>query len=108
MIIMIGIMVLIIPGIVFACKLAFVPYLVVDKQMDAVSAVKESWRMTRGHAFSIFLIGFLAIFISLAGLIAFVVGIIIAIIWVRLATAALYHAVCIEQEKRNPQVAPVD
>ena len=106
MIIMIGLMVLIIPGIVFACKLAFVPYLVVDKKMDAVSAVKESWRMTRGHAFSVFLIGFLAIFIGLAGLITFGVGIIIAIIWIRLAMATLYYAVCIEEDKRNPQSVP--
>ena len=39
-IIIIGFMLIIIPGIIFGCKLAVVPYLVVDKKMDAVSAIK--------------------------------------------------------------------
>ena len=89
----IGFMLFFIPGIVFACKLAFVPYLVVDKKMDAISAVKESWRLTNGHSFTVFLIGFIAIFIGLVGLLCFVVGVIVSIIWIKLAFASLYVAV---------------
>lgn len=92
-IIVIGCFLLIIPGIIFACKLAFVPYLIVEHKLDAIEAIKKSWDMTTGHAFTIFLIGFTAIFIALAGLIAFVVGIFLAIIWIRLAMAALYYSV---------------
>ena len=92
-IIIIGLFLLIIPGIIFACKLAFVPYLIVEEKLDAIAAIQKSWYMTRGHAFTIFLIGFLAIFIALAGLVALIVGIFIAIIWIRLAMAALYHSV---------------
>ena len=44
-----GFILLIIPGIVFAIKLVFVPYLVMDRKMNAISAVKESWKMTGGH-----------------------------------------------------------
>ena len=93
-IIVFGFILFIVPGIVFACKLAFVPYLIVDRKLDAVEAVKKSWRMTTGHAFNIFLIGFLAIFIAIAGLICFFVGIIVAAIWIELAFASMYHAVC--------------
>ena len=50
-----GFFLLIIPGIIFACKLAFVPYLVMDKKLDPVEAVKTSWLMTKGHAWTIFL-----------------------------------------------------
>jgi len=92
-IIIIGLALLIVPGIIFACKLAFVPYLVVDRKMETIEAVKESWRMTGGYAWKVFLIGLLAIPISIAGLICFGVGIIFAIIWIRLAFASLYHAV---------------
>lgn len=100
-IIIIGIILLIIPGIIFACKLAFVPYLVVDRKMEAIEAVKESWRMTSGHALSVFLIGLLAILIVLAGLICLIVGIIPAIIWIELAFASLYHAVSTQKIKQQ-------
>lgn len=56
-----GFVLLIIPGIIFACKLAFVPYLVLDKKLDAVEAVKTSWEMTNGHSITVFLMGLLAI-----------------------------------------------
>ena len=93
-----GIVLLIIPGIVFACKLCFVPYLIVDKKMEAVDAVKESWKMTGGYSFTIFLIGFLVIFVAILGLIFFGVGIIISIIWIRLAFASVYAKVSGDME----------
>lgn len=88
----IGIFLLVIPGIIFACKLAFVKYLVMEKKMDPVEAVKESWRMTTGHVWNIFLIGFLAIPIVIAGLICFGVGVIPAVMWIRSAFASMYFA----------------
>jgi len=63
--------------------------------MEAIEAVKESWRMTGGYAWKVFLIGLLAIPISIAGLICFGVGIIFALMWIRLAFASLYHAVSV-------------
>lgn len=97
-IIVIGIVFLIVPGIIFACKLAFVPYLVVDRRMDVIEAVKESWRMTDGHAWTVFLIALLGIPICILGLLLFGVGIIFALIWIGLAFASLYYAVS-NQEK---------
>jgi len=92
-IIVIGLFFLIVPGIIFACKLAFVKYLVLDRNMGAVDAVKESWNMTKGYAVDIFLIGLIAIPLAIAGLICFVVGIIPVIMWVRCAFATMYYAV---------------
>jgi|TARA_Y100000310_G_C20443232_1_gene697119 uncharacterized membrane protein len=92
-IITIGVLLLIVPGIIFACKLAFTPYLVVDRKMSAIEAVKGSWHMTNGHAWKIFLMGLLTIPISIAGLFVIGVGLIISIMWVSLAFASLYHAV---------------
>jgi len=100
-IVSIGLFLLIVPGIVFACKLAFVPYLVVDRKMETVEAVKESWRMTKGHALKVFLIGLLAIPIAMAGLLCFGVGIIVAIMWIGIAFASLYHAVSISGESSD-------
>jgi len=97
-IVVIGFMLLIVPGIIFACKLVFTPYLVVDRKMEVIEAVKESWRMTSGHAWKVFGMGLLAILIGIAGLICFGVGIIIAIMWIRVAFASLYHAVSLSGE----------
>jgi len=97
-IVIIGFFLLIVPGIIFACKLAFTPYLVVDRKMDVMEAVKESWRMTNGHAWKVFLIGLLGIPISIAGLICFGVGIIVSIMWISLAIASLYHSVSLSGE----------
>ena len=92
-IVIIGLVLLIIPGIIFACKLAFTPYLVVDRKMAVLEAIRESWHMTGGHAWTVFLIGLLAIPIGIAGLICFGVGVIISIMWVTITLASLYHAV---------------
>ena len=98
-IILIGLVMLIVPGIIFACKLAFVKYLVLDKKMDPVAAVKESWNMTTGYAGTIFLMGLLAIPIGIVGLIMCGVGIIPAIMWIRCAFASMYYAVSKKAEE---------
>jgi len=90
-IVVFGLILLIVPGIIFACKLAFTPYLVVDRKMDAIEAIKTSWRMTDGYAWNVFFIGLLAIPIGIAGLLALGVGIIVSVMWVGLAFASLYH-----------------
>lgn len=93
-----GLMLLVIPGLIFACKLAFVPYLIVDKKMDAVEAVKMSWDMTSGYTWVIFMIGFFAFFLLIFGLAAFIVGIFISIIWIRVTFAAAYYNASRERE----------
>ena len=92
-IVIVGFILIIVPGIIFACKLAFTPYLVVDRKMGVIEAVKTSWRMTNGHAWKVFLIGLLAIPISIAGLICLGVGFIISYMWITMALASLYHSV---------------
>jgi uncharacterized membrane protein len=98
----IGVMMLIIPGIIFACKLAFVPYLVIDKKMDAIKALQTSWKMTDGYAMNIFVMGLLAIFIAIGGFIAFVVGVIVAAMWIYASFASLYYSV---ESRQVPEAA---
>lgn len=96
-----GSLLLIIPGIIFACKLAFVPFLVMDKNMETVEAVKKSWEMTNGHTGTIFLIGLVAIPIAILGLLCLVIGIIPASMWIEGAFASIYHNV---DKQLNPLV----
>lgn len=96
-----GFVMLIVPGIIFACRLAFVPYLVVDKQMDVMEALRVSWNMTRGYGGQIFIMGLMAFLIAIAGLICFVVGIFVSIMWIKASFAAMYYAV--EQKDGIPE-----
>ena len=96
-----GMAMLIVPGIIFACRLAFVPYLVVDKEMDVMEALRVSWNMTRGYGGHIFLMGLMAFFIAIGGLILFFVGIFISIMWIKTSFAAMYYAV--EQKDGIPE-----
>lgn len=92
-IIALGTVLFIVPGIVLACRLSFTPFLVTERKMEAVEAVKESWRLTAGHSWTIFLVALVAIPISVLGLACLGVGIIGAMMWVGVTHASLYYAV---------------
>ncbi len=103
--VVLGFVMLIVPGIIIACRLAFVPYLVMDKKMDAVKALEKSWQMTRGHGWTIFFMGLLAIPIAIAGLLLLIVGIIPAAMWISAAFSSMYHAVEQLPENQNLETA---
>jgi len=94
-----GFIFLIIPGIILACRLVFVPYLVMDKKLEPVAAVEKSWDMTRGYGWKIFGMAMLAILIVIGGLICLFVGVFFAFIWISAAFASLYHAIDMEDKK---------
>ncbi|MEQ8421809.1 MAG: hypothetical protein RIB64_17500 [Arenibacter algicola] len=94
-----GFVLLIVPGIILACRLAFVSYLVMDKNMEPVTAIEKSWEMTKGHGWQIFGMGLLIIPIVIGGLLCFIVGIVFSIIWISAAFASMYHAIDLEEMK---------
>jgi hypothetical protein len=97
--IILGMFALIVPGIIIACRLVFVSYIVMDKKLDPIEAVELSWKLTKGHAWKIFFMGFASFFIVIFGLVLMIVGIFPAIIWVCSSFAALYESVLREKEK---------
>jgi len=101
----IGIFALIVPGIIIGCRLAFTAYIVMDKKLDPIEAVELSWKLTRGHGWTIFLMGFVSFFIYILGLMLLLVGIFPAIMWVKSSFASLYQAVLLEKEKPVEQIA---
>ncbi len=100
-VIVVGLFFFIAPGIYFAVKLAFVPFLIVDRKLDAIEAFKESWRMTSGFGGEIFLIGLLTIPIYIGGFILLGVGVIISSLWVAAAVASMFHAVVVRRKREE-------
>ncbi|NLN31340.1 MAG: hypothetical protein GX158_08955 [Bacteroidales bacterium] len=99
--VMIAFFALIIPGIIVACRLVFVPYIVMDKKLDPIESVELSWKITRGHGWTIFLMGFVAFFIYILGMLLFIVGILPASIWVKSSFASMYQSVLAVHEKAD-------
>lgn len=79
LIVIAGLLLLIVPGIVWGIKFMFTPYLIIDKNMNAIDALKASSKLTQGVKWD--LVGFsMAVqILVLFGLLAFFVGLIIAI-----------------------------
>lgn len=100
--VLIGFVMLIIPGIIILCRLTFVSYLVMDKNMEAMKAVEESWRMTRGYGWTIFGMGVISIFVFIAGLLFCFVGVIFSFMWIHAAFASMYISVLNMNDDDNP------
>lgn len=101
-----GLAILVVPGLIVATRLAFVAFLVMDEDMGAVEAVRESWRRTEGYAAIIFGVWLLGIPLALLGLLAFGVGIVPALLWTHLAFATVFDEVTAIEAATNPPFAP--
>jgi hypothetical protein len=95
--VMMGFIFCIVPGIIVGCRLAFVTYLVMDKKLDPIIAIEESWRMTKGYGWTIFGMALVSFFLCIAGLAMCIIGILPAIIWVKSSFASMYEAVLVER-----------
>jgi hypothetical protein len=91
--IIMGFILFIIPGFLLACRLVFVPYLVMDRQLDPIKAVEKSWQMTYGHGWKIFGMGVVSFFLIILGLILMGVGVLFSAMWISAAFASLYYSI---------------
>lgn len=84
-----GFILLIVPGIIWALKYQFVPYLIVDKNLGILEAMRESSRITTGFKWRLFLFNLLTGLINMAGMLALGVGLLLTmpITWVAQAKA---------------------
>lgn len=88
-IIMIGFVLLVIPGVVAMVVLAFTLYLVLDKNMGPIEAMKESVRITGGERWNLLLLLVSLIFINIIGVLCLVVGLLVT---VPVSLFAIVHA----------------
>ena len=88
--VIVGFILLIIPGVYLALKYQFYKFLIVDKEMQPIEALKESARMTKGHMWQLFWLFWLALGINILGLLALGVGLFITIPTTLLAYTFVY------------------
>jgi uncharacterized membrane protein len=93
-----GFILLIIPGIYFALRLKFAVYLVIDKNLGPVEAIKKSWKITKGNVWNLFFFGILLGLINILGFICLIVGLFITIPLSMLATTFVYRKLLLQSK----------
>lgn len=93
-----GFILLIIPGIFFAFRLKFAVYLVIDKNLGPVEAIKKSWKITKGNVWNLFFFGILLGLINILGFICLIVGLFITIPLSMLATTFVYRTLLLQSK----------
>lgn len=98
LIIFVGLLLFIVPGIIWSLKFSQFKYLVVDKQMGPIEALKESSKLTQGVKWE--LLGFLIVssLVNFLGLMFFLVGLLITAPVTMLAYAHIYQQLLDQEE----------
>ena len=91
LIVVIGLVLLIVPGIILALMLIFTPYIVVDRELGPIKALKESARMTKGHWWELFILLVLVLLLNIVGAVALLVGLLVTIPTTSLAIVHAYR-----------------
>lgn len=76
-VVILGLILLIVPGIIWGIKYQYTTYLIVDKKMGPLEAFKKSGEITQGFKWKLFQLGIVFILISIIGMIPFGLGLIV-------------------------------
>lgn len=87
----IGFILLIIPGIIFSVKLKFVGFLIIDKGLGPIEAIKQSWKITKGQVWNLILLSLALTGLNILGMLAFLVGLLWTIPTSSIAEAYVYR-----------------
>ena len=91
-IVLAGLLLIVVPGIYLAIRLQYYKFLIVDKEnISPVMALKESWRMTEGHTWNLFLFMLLIILINFIGAMLLGIGLFVSVPVSLIAYAFLYR-----------------
>ncbi len=90
-IISLGFLLLVIPGIVASIALMFVPYLIIDRNMGPIEAIKESVNLSKGHMWNLLILGLFIIAFNIVGALALGIGLIVTIPVSALAVVHVYR-----------------
>ncbi len=91
LVIIVGFILLIVPGIIFALMYMFTTFIVIDRGLGPLDAMKESKSITHGHKWPLLGLGCVLLLINIAGAIALLVGLLVTIPVTSLAFTHAYR-----------------
>ncbi len=96
-----GLILLIIPGIIWGLKYMFAPLIVMDKKMRPFEALKESARITDGHKWDLLLFVITLLGVNILGLLCLIVGLLVTIPVTSLAFVHAYRALSVAHPQQH-------
>ncbi len=87
----VGLVLLIVPGLIALVVFFFAPFIVIDRAMGPIEAMKSSMEITRGHRWQLFGLVLAAVGINLLGALALFVGLFVTIPVTTLAIIHVYR-----------------
>ena len=104
-VIIIGFILLIVPGIIFSLMFIFTPYIVVERSLTPLEAMKESARLTRGFKWKLFLFVIVSFVLNIIGALLLLVGLLVTIPLTMIALAHAYKVLASRDLPSVPSVA---
>lgn len=86
-----GFVLFIIPGFIAMVGLMFVPYLIIDKSMKPIDAIKKSWEISKGYRFKLWVFIIVLVLLNMVGALALMVGLLVTIPVSAFATIHIYR-----------------
>lgn len=86
-----GLLLLIIPGLIWAVRFSFAPVIVIDTKSGPIVSMKESYAITNGYFWKLLLFWLTIIILNVLGLLVFVVGLLVTVPVSALATIYVYR-----------------
>jgi len=77
LIVFVGTLLLIIPGIIWALQFAFCGFILVDQKASILESLRKSAEITKGHKWNLFLFLIVLILFNLLGTLAFYIGLLV-------------------------------
>jgi uncharacterized membrane protein len=105
-IVAIGLILLIVPGIYLAIRLAPVTFVIIDTGAGPIAALSRAWEITKGYTLSLFLFGLVAVVINIVGMLLFGIGLLVTAPVTALAYAYIYRRISGTQPVVSGEFSP--
>jgi len=91
LIVLVGLVLLIVPGIIVSYMFLYVGYLIIDRQLGPIEALKESKVVTDGSKMNLFLFSLVIALINIVGVVCLLVGLLVTIPVTLMASVYVYR-----------------
>ncbi len=101
-----GLLLLVVPGVIWAIRFRYFGYAIVEKDMGILPSLKESYRLTKGHTWNLFVFALALFAINVLGFIPLGLGLLVTIPISMIAVAYVWHKLSTQVKGETIEVQP--